>query len=111
MTVRGFRLSWQASHSLSQLRWGTALLSVHGLRASPVGTTGKVTLRWHGDLKRLYVGRRWAGQPIAVVCIDNVVEIVATESGEQVGRYVLVDGQRYFPNQLTARHKKKDPGK
>lgn len=34
------------------------------LRADKVGKTGKVTLRWHGDLKRLYVGRRWAREPI-----------------------------------------------
>ncbi|HAT1309185.1 TPA: IS481 family transposase, partial [Corynebacterium striatum] len=54
------------------------------LRTDKVGTNGKTTLRWGDKLRRLYIGRRWGGEPITMVCVDNHVDIKITATGAQI---------------------------
>ena len=61
------------------------------LRTDKVGTNGKTTLRWGGKLRRLYIGRRWGGEPITMVCIDNRVSIKITTTGAQIAAYTLTE--------------------
>ena len=66
------------------------------LRADKVGTNGKTTLRWGGKLRRLYIGRRWGGQPITMVCVDNHVDIKITATGAQIAAYTLTEEKIYY---------------
>ena len=60
------------------------------------GTNGKTTLRWGGKLRRLYIGRRWGGEPITMVCIDNRVSIKITTTGAQIAAYTLTEEKIYY---------------
>ena len=66
------------------------------LRTDKVGTNGKTTLRWGGKLRRLYIGRRWGGEPITMVCIDNRVSIKITTTGAQIAAYTLTEEKIYY---------------
>ena len=66
------------------------------LRTDKVGTNGKTTLRWGGKLRRLYIGRRWGGEPITMVCIDNRVSIKITTTGAQIAAYTLAEEKIYY---------------
>ena len=66
------------------------------LRTDKVGTNGKTTLRWGGKLRRLYIGRRWGGEPITMVCIDNRVDIKITATGAQIAAYTLTEEKIYY---------------
>lgn len=74
------------------------------LRTDKVGKTGKVTLRWHSQLRRLYIGRQWAGEPITMMCIDNHVDIRIIATGAKIAAYTLNDETIYYnqkDNELT----------
>lgn len=74
------------------------------LRTDKVGSNGKATLRWRGQLRRLYIGRRWGGEPITMVIVDNKVDIKITTTGEQIASYTLTEDQIYYNrshNELT----------
>lgn len=66
------------------------------LRTDKVGTNGKTTLRWGGKLRRLYIGRRWGGEPITMICIDNHVDIKTTATGAQIAAYTLTEEKIYY---------------
>ena len=66
------------------------------LRTDKVGTNGKTTLRWNGKLRRLYIGRRWGGEPITMVCVDNHVDIKITATGAQIAAYTLTEEKIYY---------------
>lgn len=81
----------------------------HRLRVDKVGKTGKVTLRWKGQLRRLYVGRKYTRQPIVLVCIDDHVTAFNTTTGTQIGFYELNPDKLYHPNLLLTPKKKHNP--
>ena len=86
------------------------------LRTDKVSTNGKTTLRWGGKLRRLYIGRRWGGQPITMVCVDNHVDIKITATGAQIAAYTLTEEKIYYnkkdnklsPNGATENEKSRD---
>ena len=49
-----------------------------------------------GKLRRLYIGRRWGGQPITMVCVDNHVDIKITATGAQIAAYTLTEEKIYY---------------
>ena len=70
------------------------------LRTDKVGTNGKTTLRWRGKLRRLYIGRRWGGEPITMICVD----IKLISNGAQIAAYTLTDEKVYYnqkDNEIT----------
>lgn len=74
------------------------------LRTDKVGTNGKTTLRWRGKLRRLYIGRRWGGEPITMICVDNHVDIKLITTGAQIAAYTLTDEKIYYnqkDNEIT----------
>lgn len=74
------------------------------LRTDKVGANGKTTLRWRGKLRRLYIGRRWGGEPITMICVDNHVDIKLISSGAQIATYTLTDEKIYYnqkDNEIT----------
>ncbi len=66
------------------------------LRADKVGKNGKTTLRWRGKLRRLYIGRRWTGQPITMTCKDEHVTIKIATTGEQIAAYTMEADKVYY---------------
>ncbi|OFO33850.1 Helix-turn-helix domain-containing protein [Corynebacterium coyleae] len=66
------------------------------LRTDKVSINGKTTLRWGGKLRRLYIGRRWGGEPITMVCVDNHVDIKINATGAQIAAYTLTDEKIYY---------------
>ena len=66
------------------------------LRTDKVGTNGKTTLRWRGKLRRLYIGRRWGGEPITMICVDNHVDIKLITTGAQIAAYTRTDEKIYY---------------
>lgn len=66
------------------------------LRIDKVASNGKTTLRWKGQLRRLYIGRRWGGEPIAILCVDNHADIKITATGEHIASYTLTDDKIYY---------------
>ena len=66
------------------------------LRTDKVGTNGKVTLRWGGQLRRLYIGRRWAGEPITILCVDNTADIKITSTGQHIAHYTMTPDKIYY---------------
>ena len=57
---------------------------------------GKTTLRWGGKLRSHYIGRRWGGEPITMVCVDNHVDIKITFTGAQIAAYTLTEEKIYY---------------
>ena len=70
------------------------------LRRDKVGNEGKVTLRWKGQLRKLYVGRKHATADIILVCINNDITAVDPHTGEIWGKYKLNESKKYHPNLL-----------
>ena len=66
------------------------------LRTDKVALNGKTTLRWGGQLRRLYIGRRWGGEPITMLCVDNHVDIKITATGEHIAAYTMSDDKIYY---------------
>ena len=59
------------------------------LRRDKVDNDGKVTLRWAGTMRKLYVGRKHRTKEIMLICINNDITAVNPHTGEIWGRYHL----------------------
>ncbi|WP_419127533.1 hypothetical protein [Corynebacterium sp. MSK122] len=44
----------------------------------------------------LYIGRRWGGEPITMICVDNHVDIKTTATGAQIAAYTLTEEKIYY---------------
>ena len=66
------------------------------LRTDQISINGKTALRWGGKLRRLYIGRRWSGEPITMVCVENHVDIKINATGVQIAAYRLSDEKIYY---------------
>ena len=66
------------------------------LRTDKVAKNGKTTLRWGGQLRRLYIGRRWGGEPITIMCVDNTADIKITTTGQHIARYTMTPDKIYY---------------
>lgn len=79
------------------------------LRRDKVGTEGKVTLRWKGILRKLYIGRKHKGKDVILICINNHITAVNPHTGEIWGEYTITGNTRYHPNELTQKPKNEPP--
>ena len=70
------------------------------LRRDKVDNDGKVTLRWAGMMRKLYVGRKHRTKEIMLICINNDITAVNPHTGEIWGRYHLDKTKKYHRNQL-----------
>ena len=70
------------------------------LRRDKVDNDGKVTLRWAGTMRKLYVGRKHRTKEIMLICINNDITAVNPHTGEIWGRYHLDKTKKYHRNQL-----------
>lgn len=66
------------------------------LRTDKVAKNGKTTLRWGGQLRRIYIGRRWTGEPITIMCVDNTADIKITATGQHIAHYTLTPDKIYY---------------
>lgn len=66
------------------------------LRKDKVGSNGKTTLRWKGQLRRLYIGRRWGGEPITILVVNNHADIKLNTTGEHIASYTLTEDKIYY---------------
>ncbi|AEK92991.1 Transposase for IS3511a [Corynebacterium pseudotuberculosis] len=69
-----------------------------------IDSAGKVSLRWAGESEKLYIGTRYAGMPIILVCLNNKITAVNPETTEILGRYLLEKGRSYHRNLLKDPH-------
>lgn len=81
----------------------------HRVRTDRVGKNGKVTLRWKGELRRLYIGRKYARGPVVLICLDGDVSAVDPETGTQWGHYTLDPSKLYHSNELGRKREGKSP--
>lgn len=44
----------------------------------------------------LYIGRRWAGEPITIMCVDNTADIKITATGQHIAHYILAPDKIYY---------------
>lgn len=70
------------------------------LRRDKVDNDGKVTLRWAGNMRKLYVGRKHRTKEIMLICINNDITAINPHTGEIWGRYHLDKTKKYHRNQL-----------
>lgn len=70
------------------------------LRRDKVDNDGKVTLRWAGNMRKLYVGRKHRTKEIMLICINNDITAINPHTGENWGRYHLDKTKKYHRNQL-----------
>ena len=70
------------------------------LRRDKVDNDGKVTLRWAGTMRKLYVGRKHRTKEIMLICINNDIAAINPHTGEIWGRYHLDKTKKYHRNQL-----------
>lgn len=70
------------------------------LRRDKVDNDGKVTLRWAGMMRKLYVGRKHRTKEIMLICSNNDITAVNPHTGEIWGRYHLDKTKKYHRNQL-----------
>lgn len=70
------------------------------LRRDKVDNDGKVTLRWAGNMRKLYVGRKHRTKEIMLICINNDITVINPHTGEIWGRYHLDKTKKYHRNQL-----------
>lgn len=70
------------------------------IQRDKVGTNGKITLRWHGKLHRLYIGAKRAGKPVSILLIGNHLTVINPQNEQLLGTYQLDKNQLYFKNQL-----------
>ncbi|MDK4325965.1 IS481 family transposase [Corynebacterium propinquum] len=70
------------------------------LRRDKVDNDGKVTLRWAGNMRKLYVGRKHRTKEIMLICINNDITAITPHTGEIWGRYHLDKTKKYHRNQL-----------
>ena len=70
------------------------------LRRDKVDNDGKVTLRWAGTMRKLYVGRKHRTKEIMLICINNDITAINPHTGEIWGRYHLDKTKKYHRNQL-----------
>lgn len=70
------------------------------LRRDKVGNEGKVTLRYKGKLKKLYIGRKHGGKEVILICLDHNITAVDPHNGEIWGKYELDPDKNYHPNLL-----------
>lgn len=70
------------------------------LRRDKVDNDGKVTLRWAGNMRKLYVGRKHRTKEIMLICINNDITAINPHTGEIWGRYRLDKTKKYHRNQL-----------
>lgn len=52
------------------------------LRRDKVDNDGKVTLRWAGNMRKLYVGRKHRTKEIMLICINNDITAINPHTGE-----------------------------
>jgi hypothetical protein len=69
-------------------------LAQHRVRRDKVGTTGKVTLRYHSRLIHIGVGRAHAGTEVLVLVADDDVRIISLEGG--LLRHLTIDPARNY---------------
>lgn len=50
----------------------------------------------YSELARLYIGRRWGGEAITMICVDNHVDIKLISTGAQIAAYTLTDEKIYY---------------
>lgn len=62
-----------------------------GMRTAPsTSTTATSAFRaWR-------CGRRWGGEPITMLCVDNHVDIKITATGEHIAAYTMSDDKIYY---------------
>lgn len=70
------------------------------LRRDKVDNDGKVTLRWAGNMRKLYVGRKHRTKEIMLICINNDITAINPHTSEIWGRYHLDKTKKYHRNQL-----------
>ena len=51
--------------------------------------TGKITLRYEGVLRKLYIGRRYDGHPVLAVCLGPEVTVVDKTSGVILAEFLI----------------------
>lgn len=51
--------------------------------------TGKITLRYEGVLRKLYVGRAWEGTAVIEVCSGTEVTVVEKDTGRVLADFVI----------------------
>lgn len=73
------------------------------VRTDRIDATGTVTLRHHGTLLHLGVGRAHAGKSIAILVTDNEAAVFETDTGEVLADFTLDATKTYQPK------KKKSP--
>lgn len=61
----------------------------HRVRTDKIDATGKVSLRHHGRLLHLGVGREAVGRDVTILVADNDATVIETANGEILGEYVL----------------------
>ncbi|MEY6435160.1 integrase core domain-containing protein [Corynebacterium pseudotuberculosis] len=83
---------------------GLPLGNDNRLRHNIIDSAGKVSLRWAGEFRKLYIGTRYAGMPIILVCLNNNITAVNPETTEILGRYLLEKGRSYHRNLLKDPH-------
>ena len=86
---------------------GTETHANYRIRTDKVGKTGKVTLRWKGKLRRLYIGNRHAGEPIVLLCVHTTVTIRNPSTGKNLAAYELDPELIYYGqtrNLLNPKH-------
>ena len=70
------------------------------LRRDKVDNDGKVTLRWAGVMRKLYIGRKHRKREVILICINNNITAVNPYTGEVWGKYTLDKSKKYHSNEL-----------
>ncbi len=68
---------------------------IYRVRIDKVCKTGKVTLRYLGDLKHLSIGREWTGQRVVTLVTGNRTLVILQSSGEVIAQHIIDKEKNY----------------
>lgn len=76
---------------------GTTAGSHHRIRRDRVDTTGKITIRYSGQMFRIGIGRAHKHQPVIALIDDLNIRIINANTGEKLTELTLDTTRRYQP--------------
>lgn len=77
--------------------------TIYRVREDKIDSSGKITIRYHSELKKIQVGRKHKHQKVKILIENNQVTII-NQQGKTIGKTKLTKTKKYHTNKLNKKN-------